>query len=311
MKKSKQKKTKEENLEFVPSLKPDDDDISDFKQRPEKKPNGNATLGDILRQPGEPDEKVKPVPKAKKTSSVMPLVFMSAALLIILGVVSGALFSKFSVLEQQVMALSTDKIQGSSNNTATNQAVSIDKDQFEELQKDLKDLKALVYARNKNSIANNTEKLRTLRNATKDVEQAIKILDQEIGELKTLQADSVSSNKSSKTSSNVSNAALKRLEKKQAALDKRLAKELISLKKLESTVKNIGKNAPVPSGGGANSADLTDLKNSLAKLEKQIKANDESIDKVEIHNDKLKRSISLLRAESARVYRLVESSMNK
>jgi len=310
MKKSKQKKTEDKNLEFVPSLKPADDDVSDFKQRPEKKPNGNATLGDILRQPGEPDEVVKPKPKAKKTS-ILPLVFISLVMLVILGVVSGALFSKISILEQEVLALSVDNIQVASDGNTENQANFVDKGQFNKIEKDLGDLKTLVYTRNKSSIANNTDKLRALLNVTKDVEQAIKILDKELGELKAIQVNSVSSNKGSKTSSNISNAALKRLEQKQAALDKRLAKELISLRKLESTVKSIGKNAPVSSGGGANSADLTDLKNSLANLEKQIKANDESIDAVEMHNDKLKRSISLLRAESARVYRLVESSMNK
>ena len=310
MKKSKQKNNEEENLEFVPSLKPSDDDISEFNQRPEKKPNGNATLGDILRQPGEPDEVIKPEPKVKNLN-IMPFIFISAAWLIILGVVSGVLFSKISVLEQQVLAFSSDKAQGFSDHTAANQMGSIEKSQLDNLQIDLKKLENLVYQRNKNSIANNTGRITNLRNTTRESKQAINMLTTELEELKAGRMSPAGSNKSSKITSNVSNTAFRKLEKKQLALEKRLAQELISLKKLESMVNNIGSNTSVKTGRGTNSAELAGLNKSLTKLEKQIKANNESIDTVEMHNEKLKRSISLLRAESARVYRLVESSMKK
>lgn len=60
----------------------------------------------------------------------------------------------------------------------------------------------------------------------------------------------------------------------------------------------------------ASSKELSALQSALARFEKKIKANEQSIQTVETQNDQLKRGLSLLPAESARVSRLVESSLN-
>lgn len=60
----------------------------------------------------------------------------------------------------------------------------------------------------------------------------------------------------------------------------------------------------------ASSKELSALQSTLARFEKKIKANEQSIQTVETQNDQLKRGLSLLPAESARVSRLVESSLN-
>lgn len=306
MKKHKQKQEEEENLEFVPSLKPADDDITSFKQRPEKKPNGNATLGDILRQPGDPEE--VPKPPSKSNSNIMPLVFLSAGWVLVLGIVSGVLFSKLSVLEQQLLAPQTEsEAQLSPGNIPQNTAAAADLKLVAELQKQVKRLQNLVDKRNKSSIANNTSGIKNLTNTTKEAKAAIDSLVMEVEQLKTVQR----AGGNSKSSAALSNAGLKKLEKKQKSLEKSLALELSALKALEVKVKKLSKQGPITvSGGGASSKELSTLQTSLATLEKKIKANDTSIQTIETQNDQLKRSLSLLRAESARVYRLVESSLN-
>lgn len=309
--KLKEKEKDEKDLEFVPSLKPENEDITSFKKRPEKKHNPNATLGDILRQPGEPDPK-EPPPEAK--SILLPLVFLSVGWLVIMGIVGGVLFSKISTLESQLSKtpLSSEASIVKNDNGSKSLVSAGSSEDIKALEQQLSGLQKLVEKRNKTSIANNTRSIKELKNMTRESRDAVKSLVVEVEELKDLQKDALVSGNSNSNDGGVSRAALKKLEKKQKALEKSLALELKALKRLESRVKRLGENssAPAPLASSAPSGDqLSGLKSSLAGLEKQIGANDNAIKSIEAENDQLKRSISLLRAESARVYRLVESSM--
>lgn len=304
MKKPKLKEKEGESLEFVPSLKPTDDDIAGFKKRPEKKPNGNATLGDILRQPGDPDEVPKP---PAKSSLIMPLVFFSAGWVLVFGIVSGVLFSKLSVLEQQLLAPQSENEAQLSPGDIPQNAVAADLKRVLELQNQVKRLEDLVDNRNKSSIANNTSDIKNLNNITKETKAAIDSLVMEVEQLKTVER----AGGDPKGVASLSNAKLIKLEEAQKSLEKSLALELSALKALEAKVKQLSIQGPISvSDGGASSKELSAVQSTLATLEKKIKANDQSIQTIETQNDQLKRSLSLLQAESARVYRLVESSLN-
>ncbi len=228
----------------------------------------------------------------------------------ILGIVSGVLFSKLSRLEQQLSASVAENNVGFHEVIGTKRiTANVDSGQVAALQKQVKSLQALVDKRNKSSIANNTAGIKNLSNTSKETKAAIDSLVVEVEQLKATQRAGGQS--SSNGSGSVSSAELKKLQAKQKALEKSLALELGALKALEAKVKQLSQQGPiVASGSAGNSKNLSALQSSLANLEKKIKANDQSIQAIETQNDQLKRSLSLLRAESARVYRLVESSLN-
>lgn len=244
----KHKAKEKENLEFVPSLKPADDDIAGFKKRPEKKRpekklNGNAALGDILRQPGDPDEGPKPPSKSRL---IMPLVFLSAGWVLVFAIVSGVLFSKFSVLEQQLLAPQPENEAQLSPGDIPQNAVAADLKMVLELQKQVQRLEDLVDNRNKFSIANNTSDIKNLNNITKETKAAIASLVMEVEQLKTVER----AGGDSKDVASLSNAKLIKLEEAQKSLEKSLAFELRALKALEAKVKQLSVQGAISVSSG-------------------------------------------------------------